>query len=138
MNQFGLAFHHLGLATTAPELAKRFLLGQGYHVVNELYDEYQKVNLIMCSHDSQPDIEIVFPADEKGPLDKVLSNNSAHIYHTCYTSKNVEASINQLKASGLRVLPIVQSKPAPLFNHANVSFYMVKGFGLIEVLEESI
>ena len=76
MNQFGLEFHHLGLAvkSEAEADAVEYLEAMDYAVGEKIYDNEQNVNLRMCHHASEPDIEIVLPGDGKGPLDPILKN----------------------------------------------------------------
>ena len=134
MNKYGLTFHHLGLATQDAETAKRFLSGMGYSVGSTCYDPLQRVNLNLCVCDSQPDVELITQADTDGPLETYLKNTTALLYHTCYVSKDVEASLKELKNDGMRVVPISPAKPAVLFDNTPVSFYMIKAVGLIEII----
>jgi hypothetical protein len=55
----------------------------------------------------------------------------------CYRTRDLAASIAAMKAAGHRVVQAVAPKPAVLFGGCPVSFYFVKGFGLIEILEDS-
>lgn len=137
MIDFGLQFHHLGLAVRKQSAAVKFLSGMGYNIGESLYDPNQLVNLLMCTHESQPDVEVIYPAESTGPLDNILQSNNALIYHTCYQSKDIEGSIGQLKASGIRVVPISDKKSAPLFDNRKVAFFYIEGFGLIEILEDA-
>ena len=76
MNRFGLSFHHFGLAVSKPEKAINFLQNMGYKIGEQVFDELQNVNLIMCSGNEMPDVELIFPADTKGPLDKMLTDRN--------------------------------------------------------------
>ena len=42
-----------------------------------------------------------------------------------------------IKSAGIRVMTVAAPKPAVLFDGKIVGFYQVKGFGLIEIVEES-
>lgn len=132
---YGLTFHHLGLAAPEPERALRFLSGLGYSAGTQRYDEAQNVNLVWCEMPGQPAVEIIFPADSPGPLDSLLSQHSGLVYHICYQTSDLQASLDALKADGHRALPVSGPKEAPLFGGRKVSFYQVKGFGLIEIVE---
>jgi methylmalonyl-CoA/ethylmalonyl-CoA epimerase len=134
-NSFGLTFHHLGLAVRTPEKALLFLSGLGYTNGPKIYDEYQEVNLIFCDHHDMPDVEIIYPTSKAGPLDNMLSKNSEIIYHTCFESDDVYASVRSMKSLGHRVMQISPATPAALFKNRRVSFYLVRGFGLVELLE---
>jgi len=135
MDKYGLHFHHLGLATKKCDKAIIFLKGLGYSVSEPVYDSIQNVNLIMCSNPSLPDIEIIYPAQTSGHLDTILKDNSEQFYHICYTSGNVSDSLEKIRAEN-RIITISERKPAVLFSNKYVSFYLVAGFGIIEILEE--
>ncbi|MFT2111491.1 VOC family protein [Marinomonas sp. 2405UD68-3] len=135
MNDFGLSFHHLGLAVRQSEGALTFLKGLGYTISPPVYDHNQKVNLIMCTSSYQPNIELIFPSEDAGPLDNILKSHDTLIYHTCYESVDIDNSIQKIKDNGHRVLTVSDKKQAPLFEGRLVAFYFIKGMGLIEILE---
>lgn len=134
-NAYGLTFHHLGLAVKTPEPAQRFLTRLGYSECGSVYDELQNVNLIMCSHNTMPDVEIIYPSDNPGPLDKILSSRNELIYHMCYTTGNLEETISAIKEDDIQLRTVSEPRNAILFGDRKVSFYMIRGFGLIEILE---
>ncbi len=136
MRSFGLTFHHFGLATRTPEKAVAFLRGLGYDIGETVHDPLQKVNLIMCPSDSMPPVEVIFPTDEPGPLAAILADRNESLYHVCYRSRDLSASIEALKQAGNRVVQVAARQPATLFAKKYVSFYLVRGFGLIEILED--
>lgn len=132
----GLRFHHFGLATRDAEKTTLILQGLGYRLGEAIFDPLQNVHLIWGEHDSMPAIEVVYPSDSAGPLDAYLVDHSEMVYHLCYVSSNIDSSLAALKDAGLRVLPVIAPKPAVLFDGKLVGFYMAKGLGLIEILEE--
>ena len=135
MNEFGLSFHHLGLAVRTPENALVFVKGLDYEIHPSIYDNFQNVNLILCSHELMPNIEIIFPSDTPGPLDNILKKNSELIYHICYSTMDLEQSLEKIKFIN-KIIAVTYPKPAILFSNKLVSFYKVIGFGLIEIIEE--
>lgn len=135
MDNSHLKFHHLGLVTGKSENAIRFVKHLGYTVGDSIQDPLQNVNLIMCSHPSQPDIEIIYPTDTSGPLDNLIQSNKEMIYHIGYEVDNVELALAEFKKENLRNICVVPPKPAVLFNGRKVSFYKVTGIGLIEFIE---
>jgi len=135
MNRFGLKFNHLGLATAQPEKTARFLDGLGYAIGPTIHDPLQKVNLILCQSAAMPTVEIISPAGEPGPLDKILADQSERIYHLCYESDESERSLSLMKTEGHRVVCLSPPTPAVLFGYRRVSFYLIKGFGMIEIIE---
>ncbi|MEO6562292.1 MAG: VOC family protein, partial [Nitrosospira sp.] len=135
MQEFALRFHHFGLASRRPDRTLRFLEGLGHEVVTQVYDPLQNVHLWLCAHDFMPTVELVAPADGTGPLDTILATSGEGVYHLCYETENLKASLESLKAAGLRVVCISTPKSAILFGGRKVSFYMVRDFGIIELLE---
>ena len=137
MNEWQLEFHHLGLAVHSPEMARVYLKGLGYTLSESIYDPLQAVNLQMAEHTRQPNIELVWPGNEISPLDGIIKGQQGIIYHTCFVAINIEHSLEMMQKQGLRVITVSAPKPAVLFSGRLVSFYMVRGFGLIEVLHEN-
>ena len=136
MNEFGLTFHHMGLALKKEEDALKFLNGLGYDEGARVYDPEQKVNLRLCTAEGKPSVELVTKGDEESPLDNILKKFNELIYHTCYETTDLEKTLAAIEAVGLRVLPVSAPKPAILFGGRHVSFYTIMGFGLIEILEQ--
>ena len=137
MEGFGLTFDHFGLATREPERTLTFLRALGYQTHDPIHDPLQLVDLVLCRSATMPAVEVISSADGASPLVSVLAAQPQAIYHLCYRSQNVTASLAAIKAAGHRVLRISEPKPAVLFGHKEVSFYMVRGFGLIEIIEAS-
>jgi catechol 2,3-dioxygenase-like lactoylglutathione lyase family enzyme len=138
-NKWGLTFHHLGLAVKDVDAAIRFLTGLGYRPGPKVFDPLQNVHLGMFTHDAMPDVEIIYPGDGAGPLDALLATHKdGLIYHTCYTSPDLDASLEAIEADGnLRLYEMSPPKPAVLFGGKPVAFYVVGGVGLIEIIDES-
>lgn len=131
-----LKFHHFGLATRDQGETGRMLCGLGYSLGAPIFDPLQNVHLIWCEHDSMPAIEVVYPSDSPGPLDTYLTEFSEMVYHLCYVTNDIQSSVDAMKAAGMRILPVAAPKPAVLFDGRQVGFYMARGLGLIEILEE--
>jgi methylmalonyl-CoA/ethylmalonyl-CoA epimerase len=137
LENYGLTFHHLGLAVRDIPDALKVLRGLGYECADEIHDPLQEVRLVWCQHVAMPAVELVAPTDKPGPVDNILEHSSESIYHSCYQSPSIEESVAAIKKDGIRVLPVVAPKPAVLFGGRLVGFYQLKGFGLIEIVEES-
>lgn len=133
---FGLRFDHLGLATRTPETTLQFLQGLGYRIPAPVYDPLQRANLVYCSSDSMPAVEVIYAADAEGPLEAILAAQPVAIYHQCYRSASLAHSLAAFKAAGHRVMQVSAGKPAVLFGGLTVSFHLVKAFGLIEIIED--
>ena len=138
-NRLGLSFHHLGLAAKDPEAAAHFLTGLGYRIGPTIFDPLQNVRLAMGVHDHMPDVEIITPGEGEGPLDKLLSTHkNGLVYHVCFTSTDLDRSLEALEGDGkLSVYSISPPKEAVLFGGKRVSFYLVEGVGLIEIIDEA-
>jgi catechol 2,3-dioxygenase-like lactoylglutathione lyase family enzyme len=138
VNAFGLAFHHLGLAVRRPRDATQFLGGLGYALAEPVFDPEQNVNLIMCAHaGSMPDIEIIYPAAGKSPVDALIAGRPEGIvYHVCYVTADLAATLAALDAGGVRAICKVPPVPATLFGGRRVSFYDIVGMGLCEIIED--
>jgi len=137
-NAFGLSFHHLGLAVRRPRDATQFLTGLGYTLAEPVFDPEQNVNLIMCSHaGSMPDVEIIFPAMGKSPVDALTASRpDGIVYHMCYVTADLAVTLAALDAGGVRAVCKAPPTPAILFGGRNVSFYDIVGMGLCEIIED--
>lgn len=135
MQSYGLTFDHFGLATRDAEKTLAFLRGLGYMTPGAVHDPLQRVNLVLCHHAAMPAVEVIFEADDAGPLDAILAQQPQSIYHLCFRSRDLVATLDVIRAAGLRVMVVSPPKPAVLFGGRPVSFYMVRGFGLIEIIE---
>jgi hypothetical protein len=138
-NKWGLVFHHLGLAAKDPKAAAQFLTGLGYRIGPMIFDPLQNVHLAMCGHDPMPDVEIISPAEGPGPLDKLLSSHKdGLVYHMCYTCADLDGSLDALESEEhLSVRSISPPTEAILFGGKRVSFYLIEGLGLIEIIDEA-
>jgi hypothetical protein len=136
LNRYGLKFHHLGLAVRKPELSAKFLSGLGYEIGSVVRDDLQNVNLMLCTSRCMPAVEIIYPTETPGPLASILKAQTSMIYHMCFESRNLEKCLQALEVDN-RVVLVSAPKPAILFGGRKVSFYVVAGFGVIEILERS-
>lgn len=133
-NKYGLEFHHLGLAVRHSADALAFLTGLGYTPSAPVRDPLQNVNLILCTSEQMPAVEIIYPTETAGPLASILKAQVSVIYHTCFQSNDLEYSLRAIGQAN-RIIELSPPKPAILFGGRKVSFYMVSGFGVIEILE---
>ncbi len=131
----GLAFHHFGLAVSAPDEAFLYLRALGYTEGNSVFDPLQGVNLAMRHHAAMPDVEVIWPGDGPSPIDEMVKRMGPMVYHLCYACAQPEAAIAALEAEGLDTMLVSPPTPAVLFGGREVSFYTVSGFGLVEFLK---
>ncbi len=131
-----LTFHHFGLAVKRPDAARTFLTVFGYQLGEPVFDPNQNVQLQLCTHATQPAVEIIWPGETPGPLAKLTQSHPAGIiYHVCYQTDDLAAALAGLEAVGQNVICISPPAAAPLFGGRKVSFYNIIGMGLVEILE---
>jgi methylmalonyl-CoA/ethylmalonyl-CoA epimerase len=136
MNNPHLKFHHFGLAVRRPTEARIFVSALGYQIGEAFFDPAQNVHLQLCAHQTHPGVEIIWPGDTKGPIEKLTDRHAAGIvYHVCYETDNLAAALAQLAEVKLRFVCISPPTPALLFVGRKVSFYNLVGIGLVEILE---
>ena len=136
MQGFGLSFDHFGLATRDAATTLTFLRNLGYRTPEFIYDPLQRVNLVLCEHPAMPAVEVIYAADEQGPLDSILAHQPQSIYHLCFRTADLAATRNALSTAGHRAIVVSRPAPAVLFGGRCVSFYLVRGFGLVEFIED--
>jgi hypothetical protein len=134
MADLGLRFHHFGLAVNSPDNAFIYLVTLGYIEGAVEYDPLQQVNVAMRHHATMPDVEVIWPRSKPSPIDNLIKGRDSLIYHLCYTTANAAVSISALEDKGLQVRTVVEPRPAILFGGLEVSFHLIAGFGLIELI----
>ena len=134
-NKHGLSFHHFGLAVRQVDLALNFLTGLGYQIGEPVRDDLQNVNLIFCTSQTMPAVEIIWPTGTAGPVSEILKFSDEMIYHSCYESSNLQKTLAAIRKEHNSIVCISPPQPAPLFGGRKVSFYYIRGFGLVEILE---
>lgn len=138
MNQFGLTFHHFGLAVKRPEHARALLTGLGYRIGEPIFDPEQNVNLCMGEHDTMPQVEIIYSGGLPGPIDKMVARHgSGIVYHLCYVTNDLQNTLARIAEANLDCICVAPEKPAILFDEKPVSFYLISGVGLIEIINEN-
>ncbi|WP_321884388.1 VOC family protein [Paraburkholderia bannensis] len=128
-----LQFHHHGLAVKSPDEAARFLEALGYARPTALFDPLQRVNLALYEHVAMPAVELVWPGAQASPIDRILRHGPS-IYHTCYATHDANAWLDAMASRDVDILTISPPTPAVLFHGQKVSFHMVSGVGLVELL----
>lgn len=117
--------------------AQAFAEKLGYVCRSTIFDPLQNVHLRWCEHATSPSLEIVSPTSTEGPLKRILAEQPSSFYHLCYEIfQSTEAALQELRADGTRVITVTEPLPAVLFGGRRVSFHMIKGFGLLELLEQ--
>jgi methylmalonyl-CoA/ethylmalonyl-CoA epimerase len=127
-----MKFHHFGLAVKEFTYALKFFKKMGYECSEPIFDQLQEVELIMCKSDKEPCVELIKPVSIKSPINNYINKNNEIVYHFCYEIDDYK-SIEEF-FSEYNYKCISKPKPAILFNNGLVSFYYIKGLGLIEFL----
>lgn len=131
-----LKFHHFGLAVRRPDEARMFVSALGYRMGPAVFDPVQNVQLQLCTHETHPAVEIIWPGSPGGPIDRLAQRHaSGIIYHLCYETDDLDAALAGFNDSKLNVICISPPTPAPLFDGRPVSFYNIVGIGLVEILQ---
>lgn len=130
----GARFHHFGLAVRSPTHSFRYLAALGYTEGAVEYDPLQQVNVAMWHHAEMPDVEVIWPGDGPSPIDRLIRGRESIIYHLCYTTVDAAVTIVSLERAGLQVHTVSEPRPAVLFGGLAVSFHIVEGIGLIELI----
>jgi hypothetical protein len=134
MENLGLKFHHFGLAVHAPAEAFAYLAALGYREGAMEFDALQRVNVAMRHHDEMPDVEVIWPGDGPSPIDRLIKGRDSLIYHLCYSTPDADASLAAMEAAGLQLHTVAQPCPAILFGGLAVSFHLIGGVGMIELI----
>jgi hypothetical protein len=67
----------------------------------------------------------------------LTSHKDGLVYHVCYTTPHLDSALDALESEErLSIRPIFPPKEAVLFGGKRVSFYLVEGVGLIEIIDE--
>ena len=90
----------------------------------------------MAEKPGSPSVEIISAGEGPGPIDRLVARYADGIvYHGCFVTKNLAASLADIEAAGLRAVCVSEPTPAILFGGRLISFYNIQGFGLIEIIE---
>jgi hypothetical protein len=106
----------------------------GYTAGAMEYDPLQAVNVAMWHHAVMPDVEVIWPRERPSPIDGLIKSQDSAIYHLCFTVPDANAAIASLEQAGMQVHTVVEPRPAILFGGRLVSFHLIGGFGLIELI----
>jgi methylmalonyl-CoA/ethylmalonyl-CoA epimerase len=130
----GLArIHHVGLAVRDFGGSVNFFRTIGYRCCPPVVDPIQGVELVMCESDWSTHVELVKPLTASSPVTRMLKESESQLYHICFLVQDLPTTLDFLKRQH-RVIRVRPPEPAVLFEGRLVSFYFVKGIGLVEFL----
>ncbi len=124
-----MKFHHIGIATeditiTLSKLNKYLNIVETGKIV---YDANQDANLCMLKLQEGIEIELI-----SGKVVENIVKKKQYLYHTCYSVKNIDETINNLINDGAFL--VREPRKAILFHNNKVAFLMWN-LGLIELVE---
>ena len=129
---FEFRFHHIGAAVNSIDetlkVLKQFL---GAELLSDpIFDPLQNANLILVKVGG---LRVELVSGEK--VSRFLSQEKGlSFYHVCYEVKDFDKFIEKYR--NIKGVILVSSpQPAILFNYRRVVFFMMKGLGLVEILE---
>lgn len=135
MNVSDLKIHHIGVAVASIDEAKKVYVENGYLCGETVFDPIQNVNICFAEKPDELPAELIEPAGENSPVDKILekSGGEPEVYHICYAVEDIEKTIAGLREQGwvLVKAPVI----ACACGNGRVAFLYSQEAGLIELLE---
>jgi len=99
-----MKINHLGIATNGIEDALRFWEDAlGLENVHTEIVEDQKVRVAMLPI-GESRVELLEPTSEDSPISKFLEKRGGGIHHIAVEVDDIEATLSQLKAKGMRLI----------------------------------
>ena len=128
---------HIGYAVKKIDRAIDAFKGLGFKFSEIIDDTDRNVKLALGDKDGYR-VELVSPLDKEkpSPVNQYISGTPGTPYHICYSSNDFENDLEALKRQGYKI--IIEPKPAVAFGGNRVAFLMNIGFGLMEIVEESM
>jgi methylmalonyl-CoA/ethylmalonyl-CoA epimerase len=136
--EFPLKLHHSGfvVADIAAEV-DGFVKSLGAEWNGCVYeDPYQSVKVtFLTTRRGDPQIELVEPVGENSPVLRFLREKGGGLHHLCYETRDLEASMTELKANGAMIAR--RAKPAVAFQGRRIAWMLTPQKLLVELLEAS-
>lgn len=130
-----LTFHHIGLACRDMARDRRDHEFLGYRAEGEVFaDPTQRIRGLFMTLGPMR-VELLEPLDETSPLHAYLKRG-IKIYHQCFLTPDIEATIQSLQSHGARVAS--PPKPAVAFDGRRIAFLLLPSQMLIELIEAPV
>ena len=121
-----MKLNHIGIAVEDMEAARKlygevmgFEVGEPEHLVDR--------GLMVCFVNvGDANVELLYPTDPESAVGKFLAKKGPGIHHLCYEVDDVQAKLDSLKASGVRLL---NETPMPGAHNTLVAFVHPKSVG---------
>ena len=117
---------HIGIAVKSLDEAIPFyenILGLKCYAVEEVKDQKVKTAFFQVG---QTKIELLESTDPEGPIGKFIANRGEGIHHMAYAVENVEASLKEVEAKGVR---LIDQQPRKCAEGMNIAFLHPKSTG---------
>lgn len=128
-----IKFHHLGVAVKTIEGASPFYKNLGYSVSETVIEPIQKVKVAYARKEGMPTIELLEPLNEESPINNILTKNGCTPYHICYSVKDINQAISDLRSQGF--MPLGKPIPGHGLDDAVMVFMYNANVGLIQLVE---
>jgi methylmalonyl-CoA/ethylmalonyl-CoA epimerase len=128
-----LSFHHVGVVTNDLKASAEVYEKLGYRASPVVEDPIQGVQIVLCSREGEPLIELIAPATAESPAKPWLERIKAGPYHTCYEVDRLDDAVEALRNMGF--FPVSDPSPAVAFGGRSVVFLWGAATGLLELLE---
>lgn len=128
-SEIKMEFHHIGIACKDIEKTKKYMikLFDVKEISDTVYDELQEAHLCMLKLKDGTHIELI-----SGRPTERLVKKGQFLYHTCYSTKNINKKIHEFEEAGATI--IKGATPAILFNNRKVAFIYTE-LGILELIE---
>ena len=126
-------FHHIGFAVKDIDATATVYEQGGYRRSASIFDPIQNVNICWLTKEGMPIVELLAPANEKSPVNKILEKVGVSPYHCCYVVDNIDEAAAELKKQ--RYIMVSKPSEAVAFCGSRVCFLYNKNVGLIELVE---
>jgi methylmalonyl-CoA/ethylmalonyl-CoA epimerase len=113
------AINHIGIAVRSIDAQRPYYeetLGGVFEGVEDVPDQKVRVGFFRIA---DVRLELLEPTDPSSPIASFLEKRGEGLHHVAYTVEDIEARINELKHSGLRMIDEV---PRPGAHHMRIAF----------------
>ena len=133
----GLSFHHLGVATAGIQRATEHYRLLGYQPEGEIFeDEGLGIRGLFLTSETAPRVELLEDISDSRAVVKPFLDKGVHIYHYGYETRDLPASLSELKDQGCRVL--VPPTNAIGFGGRPVCFLVMKNRFIVELIQAAL
>ncbi len=126
--------NHIGIAVRSIDEAKRFYELLGLEVEGEEVVEEQKVKVAFIQV-GETRVELLEPTSEDSPVAKFLDKRGEGIHHIAFQVDDIEAALEELKKSGVR---LIDERPRRGAHNTRIAFVHPKSTNgvLVELCQE--